>query len=87
MRFFRSDKDVKTASPETNPNYDKMVIGVSGMTCNHCKANVERNLLALDGIEDVVANPQTSEVFIKGAHIDLDQIKKTIEEIGYTYSN
>ena len=87
MRFFRRDKDVKTASPETNPNYDKMVIGVSGMTCNHCKANVEMNLLALDGIEDVVANPQTSEVFIKGAHIDLDQIKKTIVEIGYTYSN
>ncbi|MFZ4464167.1 MAG: heavy-metal-associated domain-containing protein, partial [Bacteroidales bacterium] len=29
-------------------------IKISGMTCNHCKANVENNLKKLPGIESVV---------------------------------
>jgi len=55
------------------------------MTCNHCKANVEKNLSAIDGINFVNANPQTSEVIIEGDKLDHDLIKKTVEGIGYMY--
>ena len=58
---------------------------VEGMTCSHCEASVTRNLSKLDGIDEVFADRNTSEVKIKGPKIDLGQIEKVVTEIGYQY--
>lgn len=58
---------------------------VEGMTCSHCEGSVTRNLSKLDGIEEVYADKNTSEVKIKGDKIDLKEIEKVINEIGYQY--
>ncbi len=58
---------------------------VEGMTCSHCEASITRNLSQLDGIDEVFADRNSSEVKIKGEKINLGQIEKVITEIGYQY--
>ena len=48
-------------------------IKVEGMTCNHCKMNVEKNLSKLEGITEVIANPDANEVIITGDQLDLEK--------------
>ena len=55
------------------------------MTCSHCEASVTRNLLNLEGIEEVHADKNKSEVLVKGKKIDLEAIEKTISGLGYQY--
>ena len=64
---------------------DFKTIKVEGMTCSHCEASVNRNLLKLDGIDEVFADKNTSEVKIAGEKIDLKKIEQVIAEIGYQY--
>lgn len=61
-------------------------VKVEGMTCNHCKANVERNLMGLPGVKEAVADLQSNSVRIVAENLDLPRIKSTVESIGYTYS-
>lgn len=58
---------------------------VTGMTCNHCKMNVENNLKNIKGIDNAVANLQSSTVQIRGKDFDLEKIKNTVEKLGYNY--
>lgn len=60
-------------------------IMVGGMTCNHCKMNVEKNIMKLEGVDQVIANPDTSEVIIHGSDPDIDKIISTVEDIGYEF--
>ena len=58
---------------------------VEGMTCSHCEASVTRNLLKMDGIGEVFADKNTSQVKVAGENVDLNKIEKVITEIGYQY--
>jgi len=60
-------------------------INVEGMTCPHCEANVTRNLTKLDGIDEVVADRNTSQVKIMGTKINLAEIEQVITELGYQF--
>jgi len=64
-------------------NQVKIIVG--GMTCNHCKNNVEKNLGNLDGVENVIANPENEEVVLKGDALNIKRIKEVVEDIGYDY--
>lgn len=88
QRYFRhklitSKKDVQS---EKHIDMEKIVL-VNGMDCNHCKMNIEKNLAALKGVENVNANIQSGEVKISGNEIDLAQVKLKVEELGYKYGN
>ncbi|RLD79220.1 MAG: hypothetical protein DRJ10_09160, partial [Bacteroidetes bacterium] len=58
---------------------------VEGMTCNHCKANVENGLNELTGIYVEAVDLKTSTVKIKGVNIDHKLVKDTVESLGYSY--
>jgi copper chaperone CopZ len=60
-------------------------IKVKGMTCNHCKATVENNVKAMEGIQDVEANLFTEKVSISGENIDLDKVRVKVESLGYKF--
>lgn len=60
-------------------------IKVEGMTCNHCKANVENGIKGMDGIKDVNIDLQLGKVTISADAIDLAKIKSKVEGLGYTY--
>lgn len=57
-------------------------IKVNGMTCNHCKASVEKNVLAISGVESVLATPNKNLVEISGDY-NLDEVKSKIKELGF----
>ncbi len=58
-------------------------IYVTGMTCNHCKANVENGALSIDGVEFANADIKSGEVKLEGNSFDLSLIKEKIESLGY----
>jgi copper chaperone CopZ len=58
-------------------------IVVGGMTCNHCKENVENSVKLNSGVEDVNVDLVTGRVNITGKSLNLDKIKSGIESIGY----
>ena len=58
-------------------------IHVGGMTCNHCKANVENSVKSSEGVEEATVDLSSGTVLIKGTSFDIDKIKSGIESIGY----
>jgi uncharacterized protein len=58
---------------------------VRGMTCNHCKMNVENNLSKLEGIESVKVDLDKDLVALTGDNINLEKVKQTVESIGYKF--
>jgi len=82
-RYFRK----KSIAPGINihPTMKNMEIVVKGMTCNHCKATVENNVAALEGIEHAEADLLTEKVTISGGNIDLDKVKEKVESLGYKF--
>ncbi|MCX6326510.1 MAG: permease [Bacteroidia bacterium] len=60
-----------------------ITIRVGGMTCNHCKENVENSIRSVQGVDDVDVDLTTGKVNITGDFFDLAKIKSGIESIGY----
>ena len=60
-------------------------IKVEGMTCSHCETSITRNLSKLVGIEEVVADKNTSQVKIRGAKVDFSEIERIVTDLGYHY--
>ena len=60
-------------------------ISVEGMTCSHCEASINRNLSKLEGLEEVIADKNTSQVKIRGSKINLAEIEHMITDLGYQY--
>ncbi len=59
-------------------------LNVEGMTCNHCKATVEKFVGKLEGVKTVNATPADNSVVIEGDNINIDLVKETITKLGYT---
>jgi len=60
-------------------------VKVSGMTCNHCKTNVQNNLSSIEGIENIEIDLDSGKVKMTGDDIDLSAVKSKVESIGYEY--
>ena len=58
---------------------------VEGMTCQNCKRKVEEGVHKISGVNAVAADPDTDTLEVYGTNITDEAIKKTIEELGYTY--
>lgn len=56
---------------------------ISGMSCNHCKANVERAIRGVEGVEDVDVDLTTGIATVTGPH-DSDKLIRRIDEFGYS---
>jgi copper chaperone len=63
----------------------KLVIGVDGMSCNHCKLAVETALKALAGVSSVEVDlkQKTASVDYDEAKCGLPAMKEAIEDQGY----
>lgn len=58
---------------------------VEGMTCDHCKATVENGLMDLEGVSEVLADRNNNKVRIQSESLTDDQIRETIEKLGYSF--
>ncbi|MCK5693422.1 MAG: permease [Bacteroidales bacterium] len=59
---------------------------VEGMTCDHCKATVENGLKDLQGVSEVLADRSNSQVTVQAESVSENQIKETIEKLGYRFA-
>ena len=61
---------------------DKRVFKVDGMMCNHCRANVEKTLQSLQGIDNVDVDLATGTATVTGSATD-EAIVSAITAVGY----
>ena len=61
-------------------------LSVVGMSCGHCKAAVEGELIKLSGVEAASADIEkcTVEVSYDEAKVTTEDLRGAIEEAGYT---
>ena len=60
-------------------------IKVHGMSCNHCVMAVTKALNKIEGISEVKVDLGKGEAtFNRTESVNMDQVKKHIEEEGYT---
>lgn len=65
---------------------EEMKITVNGMMCAHCEAHVTKALMAIDGIENVVASHDENLVTITTSKaVDEAVIKAAVADAGYEY--
>ena len=69
----------------TQEEMAEKTVKVDGMTCNHCKANVQNNLASIEGIENIEIDLESGKVKMTGEEIDLTAVKDKVESIGYEY--
>lgn len=64
----------------------KETVTVEGMSCNHCKNAVEGAVRALPGIVSAEVNLAAKSLTVEfdAAKVALSEIKKAVEEEGYT---
>ena len=58
------------------------VYSVSGMSCNHCKANVERAIRGVEGVEEVTVDLASATASVIGAH-DSEALIRQVKSFGY----
>lgn len=61
---------------------NKKQFKVDGMMCNHCRANVEKNIKALQGVENVEVDLASGIAVVEG-NVSDEEVIKAIEGIGY----
>lgn len=85
-RYFRKNEMVTNNVSETKDETMKeLLVKVGGMTCQHCKMNVERTLKAVPGIQVAEVDLTSGKVLLKGEEINLQAVRDGVESIGYTY--
>ena len=58
---------------------------VSGMSCNHCKANVERAIRGVAGVEDVEVDLPSGTAVVRGKH-EAEELIERVKSYGYEAS-
>ncbi|WP_297004087.1 heavy-metal-associated domain-containing protein [uncultured Corynebacterium sp.] len=56
---------------------------VTGMSCGHCKAAVEQEVGAIEGVTAVEATPATGTVVVTGEGFTDEQVAAAVDEAGY----
>lgn len=58
------------------------VYRVSGMSCNHCRTNVEKAISQIEGVESVSVDLSTETATVTGTACE-DEIRQAVESIGF----
>lgn len=60
-------------------------LNVEGMTCNHCKASVEKAVGALNGVQsvEVILADKKVNVSLDSSIVSMETLTNTIEGIGF----
>lgn len=64
---------------------NSLIISVQGMSCNHCKASVEKALKTLEGVEKAEVDLQKAQVNVEfdPGKISQDDLQEAITSAGY----
>ena len=69
---------------EEEKNMYTKTVNINGMSCNHCKMNVEKAISSIDGVTKVEVSLENKNAVIESTkEIDDNKIKEVVEEAGY----
>ena len=54
------------------------------MSCNHCRANAEKVIRSVQGVESVSVDLQSGIATVTGDGFSDDAVKEAVESIGFT---
>ena len=57
---------------------------IEGMSCNHCKASVEKAIRGLENVENVEIDLGKKEAIVIGSPSD-EVVKKAVEDLGFVF--
>lgn len=83
VKLVQSRKTMREIAAVKQSEAQVATITVGGMTCSHCKANVERAVMAVDGVESAVADINTGTLAVCGASFDEQAVREAIISAGY----
>jgi len=83
--FSKKFKKEEINQVKLNINDMEKIVSVEGMTCNHCKMNVEKAAQKIEGIEKAEVDLQSGTLKVDGGNINLEELGKTINDLGYVY--
>jgi copper chaperone CopZ len=84
QKYLNSRKMSSEKPSESNSDLVKTTtIYVGGMTCNHCRENVENSIKSVNGVDNVSVDLATGKVIISGKSFNLSKVKTGVESIGY----
>lgn len=84
IQRYRKSKKNTASITKNNTSMEIKTIKVEGMTCNHCKSNVENNLKKLGSVKDARVDLLEKTVTIEGDDIEEEEARQMISELGYT---
>ena len=77
-------KNKKNEEKKGSNNMEKVMV-VEGMACGHCKANVEKTLMALDGVTAAVVDLEKKEAVVTlDQEVSNEVLTNAVTEAGYT---
>jgi uncharacterized membrane protein YraQ (UPF0718 family)/copper chaperone CopZ len=79
----RSHREDQIRSEQIKSNIH--LFRVEGMTCDHCKANVENGLKGLPKVSEVLADPGKNMVTVESGTITDAEVRETVEKLGYNF--
>jgi copper chaperone CopZ len=56
---------------------------VRGMTCEHCRTAVSREVLQVEGVEGVDVDLDAGRIIVSGGSIDDEAVSTAVGEAGY----
>ncbi len=83
QRFRRRGQCCHACNSDVVENAAPIVVRVKGMSCNHCKANVEKAIRAVSGVESVDIDLASGEAVITGK-CDRAAVVESVERLGFS---
>jgi copper ion binding protein len=67
----------------------KVEIKISGMSCAHCAARVEKSLKSVEGVEEAQVDLEKGKATIEydSNQVELSKLEDAVEEAGYSVAN
>ncbi len=56
---------------------------VRGMTCEHCRTAVSREVLQVEGVEGVDVDLDAGRIIVSGGSVDDQAVRAAVDEAGY----
>ncbi|MBI5725527.1 MAG: heavy-metal-associated domain-containing protein [Planctomycetes bacterium] len=62
---------------------EELTLSITGMTCGHCVAAVEKALRACPGVSAADVNLSAGAARVRGEHLDAAQLIDAVRKLGY----
>lgn len=76
-RFLRKEQCV-----ETTCECSEQIYYIEGLRCNHCRANAEKTIAQLEGVESAEVDLPTGQAVVRG-RVSVEQVRKAVETLGF----